>query len=402
MKWTRYETGFSAIQQGMVITFVFAIFSFLLSQLLLTACFAAVFATLAYQNRYFSKVGQHFTLKVKSKQNRILIGDEEELILEIENGVVPIWNAVLTMSIEDAVLPKEVPLKNYSGIYDLTLPVAVGSNKKIEIKIPLEGKRRGVSRITRVVIEIPHLFGGGFVMMELDEPIYYQSLVYPKITPLDGSLKSSPFKPGEVEQRQSLYRDTFQPVGTRDYVPTDRFDQIHWKASARMQKLQTKEFLPVSSQNVVLMLNVIEKDRKSEDFERKVERLTSYAHFCTSHQIPYSVAINIRTFGATPYIFIPANQGKIHFLKVMETLAQISDKHAKMPFEDVMQSMAAKGQLSPTIVLVSHETNRLNSLCYKWSKQYKVILDHAFEGEEQKWDMTQPQLTKIDSFYPSA
>ena len=133
----------------------------------------------------------------------------------------------------------------------------------------------------------------------------YQSLVYPKVTSLGRELKSSPFKPGEIEQKQSLFMDTFQPIGTRDYIPTDRFDQIHWTASARMQKLQTKEFLPVSSQSVVLMLNVIEKDRGFLDFEKKVERLVSYADYCLKHDIPYSVAINIRSFGTKPYLLLP-------------------------------------------------------------------------------------------------
>ena len=126
--------------------------------------------------------------------------------------------------------------------------------------------------------------------------------MYPNIVPFTGKLNPSPFKPGEVPQRQSLFHDVFQPVGTRDYVPSDRFDQIHWTASARMQKLQTKEYLPVTEQSVMFILNAIEKSRTDGDFEKKVERTARLFDYCTRHVIPYEIIINIRTFGAEPYI----------------------------------------------------------------------------------------------------
>ncbi len=352
MKWIRYEHGFKSIHQGMAITAVFFLFSFVYLQVWLAACFAAVFAMLTFQNIYFSKVGKGLEVTFRAKQKRILIGEGEELIMEFQNGDVPIWNGTLILSMEDAVAPSLDDKKHYSGIYDLSVPFAIGSNKKVEIRIPLEGKKRGVSRVTRMLLDIPHLFGDGSVNMELNEPIMYQSLVYPKVTSLGRELKSSPYKPGEIEQRQSLFMDTFQPIGTRDYIPTDRFDQIHWTASARMQKLQTKEFLPVSSQSVVLMLNVIEKDRGFLDFEKKVERLVSYADYCLKNDIPYSVAINIRSFGTKPYLLLPGGSGKVQFQKVMVMLAKISDKHAKLPYEEMLRHMESSGQISQTVVFI--------------------------------------------------
>lgn len=399
MKWTRHEHGFRSIHQGMALTAIFFLYAFIYLQVWLAACFAAVFAMLAFQNIYFSKVGQGLTIKFRAKQKRILIGEGEELVLEFENGPVPIWNGTLTLSLEDAVAPSSDNKKHYSGIYDLTVPFAIGGNNKTEIRIPLEGKKRGLSRVTRVMLEIPHLFGDGFVNMELNEPIYYQSLVYPKVTPLGRELKSSPYKPGETEQKQSLFMDTFQPIGTRDYIPTDRFDQIHWTASARMQKLQTKEFLPVSSQSVVLMMNAIEKDRGFTDFEKKVERLVSYADYCMKNDIPYSVAINIRSFGTRPYLLLPSGSGKVQFQKVMVMLAKISDKHAKLPFEEMLRHMESHGELTQTVVLITHENDRIKALAKQWVKRYEVILDNSHERNERIWDNQHTKKTGTDSTY---
>ena len=82
-------------------------------------------------------------------------------MFEFENGKIPIWNGTLTLSIEDSVVPLVENLQHFSGIFDFTVPFAIGSGEKIRITIPLEGRKRGLSRITRMTIDIPHIFGDG-------------------------------------------------------------------------------------------------------------------------------------------------------------------------------------------------------------------------------------------------
>jgi uncharacterized protein (DUF58 family) len=380
MKWIRYEEGFKPIHTGMGITLVFFLFALIYLQILLAACFAAVFAMFSFQNIYYSKVGKNLKLLPQRNRSRFLIGTVNEVVFEFENGKIPIWNGTLTLSIEDSVIPVVENLQHFSGIFDFTVPFAIGSGEKIRIAIPLEGSKRGLSRITRMTIDIPHIFGDGSVLMELDEPIKQENLVYPKIVPFTKKLHPSPFRPGEVDQRQSLFHDVFQPVGTRDYVPTDRFDQIHWTASARMQKLQTKEYLPVTAQSILFVMNAIEKPRSPEDFNMKIERLASYVDYCTRNAIPFSVVINIRTFGATPYMYLPAGTGKVQYQKTLEMLAKLSDKNAKLPFENVLQKVESKGVLPPTIVLITHEPERFSPFVKRWSTHNQVTLDSFYEG----------------------
>src|SRR6476660_4029030 len=106
MKWIRYEHGFKSIHLGMGLTGILFFFSFMFIQVWLAACFAAVFAMLTFQNIYFSKVGKELSVTFRAKQKRILIGEGEELIMEFQNGDVPIWNGTLTLSIEDPVAPR--------------------------------------------------------------------------------------------------------------------------------------------------------------------------------------------------------------------------------------------------------------------------------------------------------
>ncbi|WP_318615967.1 DUF58 domain-containing protein [Sporosarcina sp. YIM B06819] len=396
MKWIRYEEGLKPIYQGMGITLVFFLFSLIYSQVLLAACFGSVFVIFALQTIYYSKVGKELKLLPPRNRIRYLIGTENELVFEFENGKVPIWNGNLLLLIQDSVSPAVDQRKHFSGHFDFTVPFSIGSLEKVEIKIPLEGRKRGIARISRMIIEVPHLFGDGSVMMELDEPIKQENLVYPKVTPFKGQLHPSPFRPGEVDQRLSLFRDVFQPIGTRDYLPTDRFDQIHWKASARLQKLQTKEFLPVAAQSVLFVMNAIEKARSAEDFEMKIERLASYVDYCTRNDIPYSIVINIKTFSATPYLHLVPGTGKQHFQKTLEMLAQLSERNAKIPYEHVLQSIEAKGILPPTIVMITHEPERFNPIINKWSRHHHVVVDRFYEGGDEQWNKDKLKETGSD------
>lgn len=382
MKWIRYEEGFKTLHQTMGVSLIFFLFSLIYSQVILAACFASILAISIIQNIYYSNVGKDIKLLPNKSKSRFLIGSESNLLLEFENGKLPIWNGTLTISIQDSVVPSVDDMQHFSGIYDFSIPFSIGSRERVKITIPLKGRKRGLSRIARVIIDVPHIFGEGFIQMELDEPVKSDNLVYPKIVPFTGNLNPSPFKPGEVVQKHSLFHDELQPVGTRDYMPSDRFDQIHWTASARMQKLQTKQFLPVTAQSVMFILNAIGKARSIDDFEMKVERLASYVDYCTRHEVPYSIVINIHTFGAIPYMHLSTGTGKMQYQKALEMLAQLSEKNAKIPYENVLQSVDSKGMIPPTVLLLTHEPDRFALFTNKWSKRFSVLVDSSYEGEK--------------------
>lgn len=382
MKWLRLEEGFKSLHQTMTVSLVFLLFSIIYLQIIPAALFAAVFFMCVVQNVYYLNVGKDLVFLPNKNQTRFLIGGENDFVLEFENGKTPIWNGVLTLSIQDAVVPLVDDTTHFSGIFDFAVPFSAGSREVISISIPLKGRKRGLSRITRITLDVPHIFGEGSVLMELNDPVMTQSLVYPQIIPFDNQLNPAPFKPGELGQRQSLFHDVFQPIGTRDYVYSDRFDQIHWKASARMQKLQTKEFMPVTEQSVLFILNAIEKQRTVDDFEQKVERLASYVDYALRNDIPFAIVVNIRTFGNTPYMYLGTGSGKVHYQKALEMLARLSERNAKIPFEKVLQSIQTQGLLPPTVVLITHEPERYLNFTSKWSMHNRVVVDSFYERSE--------------------
>jgi len=81
-------------------------------------------------------------------------------------------------------------------------------------------------------------------------------IIYPKVIPME-SLGLPPKDPfGDAKADQPLFADPSRAVGVRDHQPGDGQKHIHWKASARQQRLQVKVYEPTTSPQWVVFVNV--------------------------------------------------------------------------------------------------------------------------------------------------
>jgi uncharacterized protein (DUF58 family) len=90
----------------------------------------------------------------------------------------------------------------------------------------------------------------------VDVPNLEYLTVFPELLPLD-ALKlraEDPF--GDRRSRRRVFEDPNQVIGVRDYHPEDGFRKVHWPATARTGQLQARVYQPVSSQMMVVCLNV--------------------------------------------------------------------------------------------------------------------------------------------------
>jgi uncharacterized protein (DUF58 family) len=81
-------------------------------------------------------------------------------------------------------------------------------------------------------------------------------MVYPRILPIEqlGIPSRDPF--GDLRLRRHLFQDPVRAATIRNYAPGDPLKRIHWKASARVGKLQTKVFEHTTSPDLALFLDV--------------------------------------------------------------------------------------------------------------------------------------------------
>ncbi|MFN7209326.1 MAG: DUF58 domain-containing protein [Aggregatilineales bacterium] len=97
----------------------------------------------------------------------------------------------------------------------------------------------------------------GFFQLTRELPATSSVLVYPAIVPLADFAPEGGVLSGGEAQRQRAYFVTTNAAGIRDYAPGDSFNRIHWRSTARRDRLIVKEFEldPLSELWVLLDLN---------------------------------------------------------------------------------------------------------------------------------------------------
>ncbi len=95
-----------------------------------------------------------------------------------------------------------------------------------------------------------------FRVREMDVNSTVSLIVYPRIVPLSqlGIPSRDPF--GDLRLRRHLFQDPVRVASIREYAPGDPLKRIHWKATARVGRLQTKIFEHTTSTDLAIFYDV--------------------------------------------------------------------------------------------------------------------------------------------------
>ena len=140
----------------------------------------------------------------------------------------------------------------------------------------LVARHRGVYRVGPTRMKVGDLMGF-FPRQKLTEDDI-EVIVYPRLVPLKPfTLPSRDFF--GVPGAKTPVQDPIYILGTRDYRHGQPARYIHWKASARHNRLQEKVFEPSEQKKVLLAVEVgqFQKANASENFERTLEVVGSLA-----------------------------------------------------------------------------------------------------------------------------
>lgn len=382
MGWIRHEEG--TRQQRIILGFLVA--SFFLALLFLQYEAAAVLsfaaAVFGLQGVYIKQAGKKLSYNNVFMRERVLNGGNSEWQMEFENSGLPIWGGKLKIWFQDAVQPLGSPVDRYGELIEVDVPFTIGFREKIVVKVPIQGRRRGLSRLKKMELNIPLPFGDGEVLLEYRDRLLQEQLVYPKLQNFPFHNKPSSRKAGEFNLNHTLFDDPFQPVGTRNYVSTDQFHHIHWKASARMQSYQTKVFTQVANESVLFAMNVASHYATIPNLEERIEELASYIESCYGAGIPYALAINVRSAGAVPYLYLPSGEGQKQRHKALELLSVLSKDHSTMPFNSMASHVERHNGLPSTVYALTDEPSEIQSITAKWSKRTQLAVLKSRKGSE--------------------
>lgn len=381
MDWIRHDYGIKNTKGALSFLFVLFFMSMVFLQFQVAALTAFIAVIVGLQLAYFSIIGKRLQFKNLKIRKKVLNGGDSDWDLSFENKGLPIWGANLKIVFIDAVVPVGQDEGSYTELIEIDLPFTVGYKETIALKVPVTGKRRGLSRIKKMELSIPHPFGQGSLLLEYGAMILQEHLVYPKLRKFQFRYAPSKQKPGQFNLRHSLFEDPFQPIGTRDYVSTDQFNQIHWKASARLQTYQTKVYNHVANEAMLFVLNVADRYAAISNLEERIEELASYIENCYNESVPYAIAINVRSAGKMPYLYVAPGEGSKQRQNALELLSIISKNNSTMPFTSMIAHLDLHTELPYTTYLLTDNVEGIGKYIPKWNRKTELKILRTSERQ---------------------
>jgi len=202
-------------------------------------------------------------------KGKVFPGEVLTLHIRVENAkFLPVW-IQFKAPVDGSLSPssKDTTFTNESGLLWY---------QKVRFRWKLVAQRRGIHRVGPPHIKVADPFG--FFPREREEQEDLHVIVYPRLVPMKPvSLPRRDFF--GVPGAKSPVQDPIYILGTRDYQQWRPARYIHWKASARQNRLQEKVFEPSEQLKILLVVDVdqFEKNNAAEEFEHTLEAMASLA-----------------------------------------------------------------------------------------------------------------------------
>ncbi len=316
--------------------------------------------------------------RLRIDKQKVFPGEKLTLKLSAENAkLLPIW---LEMKVPIGSL-----LQRSSGERVLTKESSLLWYQRTHFEWDLTAERRGVYQIGPLHILAGDLFS--FFSKHKRAEEFHSIIVYPRLV----SLKSFSLPRRDffgVPRAKSPVQDPIYILGTRDYQHGQPSKYIHWKASARHNRLQEKVFESTQQEKVLLVVNVdpFARCKAEEDFERTLEIVASLAVRLDQRGHSVGLVANGTVKGGGPAI-VPVARNYQQLPAILELLARLQMK----PDRDLKDLLRHRLALAWGIscVYFSHEEDETVFSAKEYFTQRKtpvtffVCQPHLLAGEDR-------------------
>lgn len=350
------ETQFS--EAWIALAVMLTIFGFIFGQkgLMLVAVLLLTIVPIAWLWNKLALRSLHYE-RIFSER-RAFQGETLELTLRVSNRkLLPVgW-----LQIEDQ-FPLDVPLlgeelltSQSASFGRLATAFSLRWYERVSRRYQIHCPRRGFYRFGPAHMKSGDIFG--LFSQEGWQKEYDWLIVYPKVVPIAqlGLLSKEPF--GETKARQRIFEDPMRTIGVRDHQPEDSFKHIHWKATARQQKLQVKVYEPTTSFNLIIFLNVATFPKHWQGTDPVLlERVISVAASIANYGVEQRYTVGVIANGSVPHSdqpikVLPSRDPK-QLARILEALAAVTG-FATSAIEDLLLEESPRLPWGATLVVVT-------------------------------------------------
>ena len=288
---------------------------------------------------------------------RLFFGEETDLRLEVTNAK-PLPLAWLRceddIPISLDLKPDERARHYLPSRRVLVNLFSLGLYQRVIRRYTVTGTQRGAWRFGPVQLVCGDIFGFRSQFREFSDTTLL--LVYPRLYALPelGLDARHPF--GDYQSRNRLIDDPLRVSGVREYLPGDNFRHIHWKATARRQELQTKQFEPSASRPLAIFINIRTFNHRFEGIDPELREFAisagaSLARWAQLRGDAFGVFANSMMYAGQRVRILPGAHPR-QFTRVLEALAHcVGVPHTTI--ERVLLQEADHLRNGTSIVLIS-------------------------------------------------
>lgn len=315
------------------------------------------------ENRAFP--GENIELKLRLVNNKLLplpwVQIEDEIPYVFNSPEFPLRQGdELLNQADSGFISKGASLLWYTGV---------------SWRYRLHCRKRGYYKLGPITLSSGDIFG--FYPRSRTESLTEYVIVYPLIYPISKLGLPSLHPLGDTTAERRIFEDPSRTIGVRDYSFHDSLKHVHWKATARQQKLQVKVFEPTTTLKVAMFINVESFENKDifdeEEFELGISTAASLANYITKQGSQAGLFVNscLADTGQSARVLIGSGENQLVYM--LEVLAKVTPLISN-PTEEFFRSQQRNIPWGTTIVfIISRPTQSLTNLITDiTSRGYKV------------------------------
>lgn len=263
-------------------------------------------------------------------ERRAFLGETVDVNVQVTNRK---WLPVSWLRIDDecplalTMLDGEVQPSSKPNIGLLSSMMSLRWFDRARWRYRLRCDKRGVYAFGPVHLLSGDLFG--LFSSRVEESSQDWLIVYPTVKPIT-DLTLPPKEPfGDIKGRQWIFEDPSRAVGIRDYGSRDDLKRIHWKATARQQKLQVKVYEPSTTFQLVIFLDMVTLPKPwygsiPELLERGISAAASIASYAVEERFQVGLFANGCWPQSDQPLKVLPSRNPNQLTRILEALAAVS------------------------------------------------------------------------------